>query len=358
MNNIMFLKPAYVLPIALLLLFMGCNKTENDSNESAALNKVSTPPAEIIVSAETDENIANPTQISAFENGFVLYDHALKQVLVFSENGEFHNSFGSGGKGPGEFQTVSTLSYNSDQIIVSDSELLRLTAFDIDGNMLSNQELAPSLFAMDNAILSSSQFITPTNGREGGLAKFVDTGKQIEVVFGEPVTKTPEVADFNQWRKDFSSGKVPDFFRNQVAISGNESFFYLFLQTEGVLAQYNHDGALNWQKSFDLPEFKDEFERFIERNRTNTAGTVYMLQYVSEMEQHDDGVYMLLRIPNRYPPTLLFSDHTGNKIKKIQFNGMDERPSRFSISPDKKWLWFLNVSAGIVYRAPFMIPKE
>jgi len=356
--NIIPLKLYGLLPVLLLIIFTGCNKNEKESDENEGLNTGQTRNAEVILSAETDKSIANPTQITAFEGGFILYDHALKQILFYSENGELINTFGREGKGPGEFQSVTKLKYDSGRIIASDSELLRLSEFDMHGNIISNEELASSFFAMDNAILSSKQFITPTNGQEDALAKFVNSENEVEIVFGEPVTETPEVADFNQWRKDFSSGKVPDFFRNRVAISGEESFFYLFLQTEGILNQYNTDGSLNWQKKFDLPEFRDAFGRFLERNRGNTSGNVYMLQYVWEMEQDEDGVYILINAPASYTPTLLFINHGGNKIEKMHFNGMDERPSGFSISPDKKWIWFLNVSAGIVYRSSFSTRKE
>lgn len=340
------------LLIYILIVWLGYN-SENDFNHHASISTNHIQPAEIILNVETDEIIANPTSITAFDDGFILYDNALHQILIFTEDGEHIRTFGSRGRGPGEFQWVSTLTYDSGQIIVSDPELLRLTSFDVDGNFLSNQNIPSSVFAMDNAIISSRQFITPTNGREDGLALFTDRENNHEFVFGEPVTTSPDVADFNQWQRDLSSGQVPGSFRNRVAISGGESFYYLFLQTEGILRQYNTDGELIWEKEFELPEFEDEFNRFVERNRDNPPGRMYMLQYVHKMEQNEEGVFMLLRIPNNYPPTILFLDHDGENQRKFHFDEMEYRPSHFSISPGKEWIYFLNTSRGIVYRSRF-----
>jgi len=180
----------------------------------------------------------------------------------------------------------------------------------LKGNLLLNHDLSASIFAFDNAIISPNKFITPNNGQDSGLARFIDRKNNFELVFREPVTETPEVADLNEWQRDLSSGKVPDFFRNGVAISGDQSYFYLFLQTEGVLQKINSlDGDLIWEKKFELPEFKDEFDRFVEQNRNNTFGRVSMLQYVHKMEQDENGVYLFLRSTDTYLPTILLVDH-------------------------------------------------
>jgi hypothetical protein len=341
-----------ILICTILACCLACT-AENETDYQDNNGNEITQSAEIILSVEKDEVIANPTRITASNNGFILYDDALNQIAVFTNDGDHVSTFGRQGRGPGEFQSVSTLRYDSGTIIVSDSELLRLTGFGSDGKIVSNHDLTASLFAMDNAILSSSRYITPTNGQEGGLAKFVDSEAGNEFVFGEPVTKTPEAADFNQWHQDLSAGKVPDFFRNRIAVSGNESLFYLFLQTEGVLRQYSSDGDLIWEKQIEIPEFEKEFERFVERNKDNPPGRMYMLQYVHKMEQTEDGVYMLLRIPGEFSTTLLFVDSSGENHRYYRFKEMEYRPSHFSISPDRQWVYFLNTSQGIIYRSSF-----
>ena len=340
------------LVCAIMAFCLTCT-TENENDYQNNNSDDITLSAEIILSIETDDIIANPTRITAFNDGFILYDNALNQILIFSESGDHIQTFGRQGRGPGEFLSISSLKFVSGKIIVSDSELLRLTSFDLSGNHLSSQDLTASLFAFDNTVISPTQFITPTNGQEGGLAKFVDRENNIEFVFGEAVTTPPGFADLNQLQRDLSSGRVPDFFRNRVAISGDETFFYLFLQTEGILQQYSNEGVLIWEKKFELPEFDDEFNRFVEQNRNNPPGRMYMLQYVHIMEHNEEGVFMLLRIPNNYPPTILYANHDGEDQRKFHFNEMEYRPSHFSISPSKEWIYFLNTSHGIVYRSSF-----
>lgn len=217
----------YIFICIIPVLCFSCSAEQESDHQGYSHDDI-TNSAEIILSAENDERIANPSQISATESGFILYDDGFKQIMVFNENGEPVHTFGREGRGPGEFQTVSAMMYDGDHIVVSDPELLRLTSFDSDGGVVSGHELTPSLFAMNNAILSTDRYITPTNGREGGLAKFADHESGDEFVFGEPVVQTPESADFDQWHQDFSAGKVPDFFRNHIAMSGNGSLFYLF----------------------------------------------------------------------------------------------------------------------------------
>lgn len=338
-----------------LIYCLGCNTEGEHSNQSGNID-VSTQSAEIVLSVETDEIIAGPTLITAFDDGFILYDDAEHKIHLFSETGAHLNSFGRGGRGPGEFQSVSTITYDAGKIIVSDSKLLRLTSFDLKGSILTSHDLTASLSAMANTILSPHAFITPTNGHEGGLAKFVDRENDTKLVFGEPVTTPPEAVDFNQWQRDLSSGKVPDFFKNNVAVSGDDSSFYIFLQTQGLLQKFDVQGELDWEKKFNLPEFQDEYDRFVEQNKDNPPGRMYMLQYVYKMEQNEDGIYMLLRIPHTYPPTMLFLDHDEDSQRKIQFVDMGHRPSRFSISPDGKWIYLLNRSRGIVYRSS--VPDE
>jgi len=337
------------LVIILAILVTVC-QSKNRSSDSSENKTISSDSVEILLSIEKNDVIANPVRITSTPEGFALYDKGFHQIKLFTENGKPLLSFGQEGKGPGEFQSVSAIKSFSDQIIVSDSELLLQYSFDLDGNLVSTTEIASTLYAIDNEIVTPGAFVSPTSGMQNSLAFFSDKNREINYHFGEPVVKAPKAADFNKWQKEFSQGKVPDFFRNRVGISADQSRIYLFLQTEGILQQYDLKGKLKWEKSFNLPEFNDEFDRFIKENKDNEPGKVYMLQYVYDMEQDEIGVYMLLRIPHKYPVTILFIGHDGKNIKFYKFNNIEHRPSRFSISPDKEWIYFLNTSRGVVYR--------
>ncbi|MDZ7773146.1 MAG: hypothetical protein U5K31_10490 [Balneolaceae bacterium] len=307
--------------------------------------------AESILDVRENEEIANPTRLAATDGGFALYDAGTGMVNIYSEEAELTASFGGRGRGPGEFQSVSALAYRNGLVLVSDSDLLRLTSFGQNGNVERTVDLEAALYAIDTGILSSQSFLVPTNGQQESLALYVDRENGSEFRFGEPVVEAPGVADFNSWQKDLSSGTVPDFFRNRVAVSGRDSLLYLFLQTEGVLRQYDSGGNLTWERRFsERPEFRDEFDRFVEQNRDNEPGEMYMLQYAYEMQQTDRGVYLFLRIPPAYPPTLLFVDHSNSGSRLIRIEGMDPRPSHFSIAPSGNRVYFLNIGEGVVYR--------
>lgn len=348
MNNIrLFIK------LILTLLIVGC-QSESSSTEVSRHGEISSDSIQTLLSIEEDQEIVNPRYITSTADGFALYDDGLHEVQLFSENGDHISSFGNEGRGPGEFQSVSTIKSMDDQIMVSDSERLVQYSFNPEGELISTVKLDPNLYTIDNEIVSPSAFITPTNGRNNSLATFIDKNSDAEFNLGEPVVEPQGSVDLNQLEKAFSEGKLPDFIRNRVDISAGSSYIYLFLQTEGVLQQYNLNGELNWEKSLELPEFNDEYDRFVSENKDQEPGKVYMLQYVHDMEQDEDGLYMLLKIPEKYPTTILSVDHNGEKMQYYRFNNIEHRPSQFSISPDQEWIYFLNVSQGIVYQSSWI----
>lgn len=339
-----------ILLLSIVFLSASCGRQQDAQPETDSSTDIIFQ-SEIVVSVEDSEVIANPTRIASYDDGFILFDSALNKVMIFSGNGELRYSFGRQGRGPGEFRNVSSVSYHNGRIVINDSELLRHTVFMFDGELEYNHNLSASLFAFNTATAAPGRFITPTNGSEGGLAKLVDRIGNTELVLGTPVTEAPEVADFNQWQRELASGRVPDFFRNTVAVSADESYIYLFLQTEGILQQFSWDGELNWEKTIELPEFEKAFERFVENNKDNPPGRVFMLQYVDAIAQNENGVYMLLNTSGETLPTVLRVDHAGENRHLYRFEGMQHRPSQFSITPNRENAWFLNVSDGVVYQS-------
>lgn len=349
---------ASVIFLAAMLL-AGCGGSESTPGEpgtnptgSELLHGVpDTLQAERILDVREDESLANPTRIAAAGEGFALYDNGTGEVTVFTGEAEPSASFGGRGRGPGEFQSVSSLAYRDGQFLVADGELLRLTAYGPEGTVESTVDLAPALYAIETGVISSRTFMVPTNGQQESLARYINRENDREFTFGKPVVEAPGAADFNSWQKDLAAGTVPDFFRNRVAVSGSDSLLYLFLQTEGVLRQYGLQGTRNWERGFaDLPEFQDEFDGFVEENKDNEPGQMYMLQYTYGLQQTTRGIYMLLRIPSAYPPTLLYVDHRNLGSRLIRVEGMDPRPSHFSIAPSGNRIYFLNTGKGVVYR--------
>jgi len=334
----------------IVIVLLSC-KSDAEKDSYTPVEEITSKSAEIILRVQNESRIAIPLRIAATQAGFALYDYGLHQIQLFSTDGTFIRSFGNEGKGPGEFKNISTIKTCSSQIIVSDSKLLRQTSFDSEGNLQQMYDISSTLFASDNAIIGPGKYITPTNGEEKSLAKFVDRNHDREFIFGKPVVDSPGFADINKWRRDISSGKVPDFFRNQIAITGNESYWYLFLQTEGILQQYNTKGEQIWEKKLILPEFEAAFDRFIENEIVSSGGNISILRYVNKMELNNDGVYLLLRTPKTFPLSLLFVDHEGEKVRMFRFTDIQNAVNEFSISPNGKWIYFVDGARGIIYRS-------
>ena len=72
-------------------------------------------------------------KIKVDENRIYLMDNSLKQILIFSLEGEFVRAFGRSGEGPGEFRFLYTMDVKDNLIACFDQGNRRMTLFDTSG---------------------------------------------------------------------------------------------------------------------------------------------------------------------------------------------------------------------------------
>ncbi len=79
------------------------------------------------------------------DGSIVVANDGTAELRFFGEDGTFLGTVGARGSGPGEFQTLSgLLRYGPDSIAVFDSELRRLTVYDLTGNFGRSATLLPA----------------------------------------------------------------------------------------------------------------------------------------------------------------------------------------------------------------------
>lgn len=335
--------------IILGLLITACNP--NEEAESLSPSQIISE-IEVLIDQESVGPVTNPMEIVAMDEGFAVFDASDFQIYIFSEAGDLLTSFGGQGNGPDEFQNISSMKFINDNLVVIDPTRLLVHTYDLEGNKISTSSLEANLYVAQSQPLSQTTVVSPTNGQENSLARIRDTSSEESILFGEPIVPAGMPADFAQWQEDISNGRFPDFFRNQLLISAGPEHVYLFLTSEGILQQFSLNGDLNWEKTFDLPEFEAEYNHFVEENSDFDGGNMYSLAYITDIDQNDQGVYMLLRLPDSCPPTVLYVDHAGENQRLFRYDEMEYQPVGFSISPDGESVYLLNRSQGIVYRSP------
>lgn len=129
------------------------------------------------------------TDISAFvvlDDGSMLVGQSSEgMVKVFDRAGEFVNSFGGSGAGPGEFQSITGLGYSGDTVWVSDVRQARITRFTRDGGLIGVRRVQGELFRgvgrplTPMAYLLGGRYLATALQEEGD---FLNGGRGVEFV--------------------------------------------------------------------------------------------------------------------------------------------------------------------------------
>ncbi len=91
------------------------------------------------VAGDGPDRFNRPTDVAVASNGdfFVSDGYVNTRVAKFDRTGKFIRDWGSGGTGPGQFDTVHSITIDSrDRVLVADRENSRVQIFDLEGNFL------------------------------------------------------------------------------------------------------------------------------------------------------------------------------------------------------------------------------
>ena len=207
-----------LLCITFLLLIYSCVNDEPDDS----LTEITIDQAELILSAEKDDEIARPSTFRVTTDGFCLYDFGLHKILCYDENGNRQLMFGKEGQGPGEFQGLAGFWIFDELITAFDQQGAKLLYYDHDGSFLREENLEQENFAPGLTMIGPEQLFIPLNGKDGKLAAYFDNKSGERFSFGGADLEESEF-DASEISQSIERGTLPDFMLGRVMIAAGEN---------------------------------------------------------------------------------------------------------------------------------------
>lgn len=343
--------PKYLIPILFLLLFLySCGKNGEEIN----VTEITIDQAELVLSAETDPDIANPSIIRTTDNGFYIYDFGVQKILYYDKEGNQQLKFGHEGQGPGEFQGAGGFWVFDDELVLFDQRGAKILHFSRDGTFLKEESIEQEDFAPGLTMSAPGRFYIPLNGKDGKLAKFIDKTGDTRFAFGEADIPDTDF-DAGKVRQSIERGNLPDNMLGRVSISAGDERVYLFHTAVGKLQAYDTDGNLQAEIILDLPVMEESKQEFFEHSKQALErGFFILFSYINDMSATGNGVALLLNTPSDHPVTVLSLDKNLRNKTIIQYETDTlEHVSTFSLDEDKNSIYLVNMGTSEIFRAPW-----
>jgi len=356
----------YWLPL-LLVFSYACSTPENKQNENFYdLGEIH---VEVFLDAETDAFIGSPGQIISGNDVVYFSDNAFKQIIGVNMDGENVFSFGKQGRGPGEFISPSRFWVFDEGFMVYDYNSFKFINYNLEAEATgdriiernpANPDGFPPNIPMTVEAVSSEKLVIPTNGRNGSLFAIANTQSDDLIFAGKAIGEHVESYNPEEVQMEFNKGAIPPIFQNLVLLSTRSSAIYSFQQTTGLLEKFNYSGDFIWGILVQPDVQKRLFEEIAKANENLDAETCchQLFNYAWSLDANEEGVAILLNVPEGESVTVAWIPEDGSKIKLATFpllnQGKHNMPGSFTISPDNKWVYFLNSIDGVVTRAEWL----
>lgn len=353
--------PFLLLLLSVAFLKSCSGKTDPEKTEAIPIDTLFVQDFEEIVTTESAQ-LVEPLELeNVDEQHFAVLDNRLSKILVFDYSGEKKWEFGKKGSGPGEWEDVNgpaDLNYQNEKFMVYNRAQLKLDFFAVSGEYIESVPLPQFMYFSNKKLLDDSTLLVTTDGNENSLATIYEMGEPVKVIkkVGKPVVEYTGAPNFENQRRTYAGGEVPDEAKNSALAIHVDSRFLIFMQTLGEIRLYNEEGKL--LKSTGLPEVVKNplFQRIAERNKNLPANTVANLSYALNMEATPEQIYILTpdfeRGGNEINPHLLIYDHNLDLQKHFVLIPQDKPAflTVFIITPDAEIL-FLDVENSRVLKA-------
>ncbi|MFO7845363.1 MAG: 6-bladed beta-propeller [Balneolaceae bacterium] len=342
-------------------LLLGC-KADGDTEKTAVTEHIVNN-VKVFLSAEDTPILGRPTAIKAVSDGLYFVDEGHSQITKVDEEGNHLLSFGNRGRGPGELQSIAGFWPFKNEYLVYDYNSFKFLTFDDRGELIDEEILTENPVNPDSEFsipitldaLSPDKLLIPTGGRNGSLFAIADRVGSNVTYSGTAVGEFIREYNNQEVMQAYSRGEIPDILLNLVMLSSSSKAIYSLQQTTGILEKYTHAGEQVWEKELNIPAHRNLFDRIAEHNRNaeqNDHRRNFMV--ARAMDALDDGVALLLNMPEAQPLTIAWISEDGNTIDLIEVEGLtlDVRgfAEGFTVSPDRKHAYFLERSLGTIYR--------
>ena len=136
--------PKVIILFCFCGLFLACNENTEIAQDKLPLPHSGVRTAkkekvrmekvgEILLREDNEVHIGTVKKLRVDENHVFLMDTSLKQILMFSLEGEFIRTLGRRGGGPGEFRYLYTMDVKNNLVACFDQGNFRITLFDTSG---------------------------------------------------------------------------------------------------------------------------------------------------------------------------------------------------------------------------------
>ncbi|TVR26784.1 MAG: hypothetical protein EA390_14410 [Balneolaceae bacterium] len=342
-------------------LLLGC-KAEYDIEKTAFTEHI-VKNTQVFLSAEDTPFLGRPTTIKAVSDGLLFVDVGHYQITKVDKEGNHLLSFGNYGRGPGELQSIAGFWPFKNEYLVYDYTSFKFLTYDDRGKLLDEEVLNENPLNPDSEFsipitldaLSSDKLIIPSGGRQGSLFAIADRKSGDVSYFGNTVGESVQVYNNREVMQAYSRGEIPDIMLNLVMLSNSSNAIYSLQQTTGLLEKYTHTGEQVWEMEMNIPAQRNLFDQVAEYNKGLEAGDAPRLFiYAQAMDALDDGVALLLNLPNEQPLTIAWVPEDGNTIDLIEVEGisLDVRGFMvgFTVSPDGQHAYYLERNIGTIYK--------
>jgi|GEM_PF-1766565 len=340
-----------LLLLSILIPFMfSCGSTADENG----FTEITIDEANLFTSAETDDNIANPSTIRVADNQVYLYDFGLQKIHHYATNGNRIRMFGEQGQGPGEFQGLAGFWVFDNEIAAFDQRGAKLLYYSRDGRFLNEEAIDQENFAPGFTMTGPGQLIIPLNGRDGKLAKYKDiTGGQ-SFAFGDAEI---EASDFDPGAisQSLERGNLPSYMLGRISVAAGDDRIFLFHIATGKLQAFDKEGTLQAEIVLDLPVMEKIKEEFFEQSRTALEqGFFILFSYINSIKATDNGVALLLNAPIDYPVTVLTLDKSLQNQTAFYYDfEILGRVQTIDIDEANNTIYFVNMGTSEVFRAPW-----
>lgn len=350
---------------------LGC--VADNNVEESIIHEHVVKNTQVFLSAEDTPFLARPTEIKAVSDGLYFVDVGHYQITKVDKEGNHLLSFGNRGRGPGEFQSIAGFWPLADRYLVYDYNSFKFVTFDLNGEITDEEILEKNPVNPESGrsipitveVLPSGKLLIPTGGSEGSLFAIAEPSGGNVIYAGTALGEFIARYDNEEVMQAFSRGEIPGLFKNLVMIGVSSSAIYSLQQTTGILEKYTHAGEQVWELELSIPGQEGLMDHIAQHNietvRSNEPTQTFM--YARAMDASEEGVAMLLNMPEDHPVTVAWIPDDGSRIDLVEIEGlkMDVQGfmEGFTVSPDDQRAYYLERGMGTIYQIewPFRVNR-
>lgn len=342
-------------------LLLGCNT--GSSGNTTVFTEHTVINAQLFLRIENAPFLGRPTAIKAVADGLFIVDEGHYQITKVDRGGNQVLSFGNHGRGPGEIQSIAGFWTFETEYLVYDYNSFKFLTFDHRGKLINEEVLNENPIDPDSGFsipitldaLSSDKLLIPTSGRHGSLFAIADRNTGDVTFTGFAVGEFVKSYNNQEVMQALSRGEIPSRLVNLVMLSSSSTAIYSLQQTTGVLEKYTHTGKKVWEKKLNIPVQNNLFDQISEHNMGMGPGDIpRIFMYARAMDALDNGVALLLNLPEDQPLTIVWIPEDGNTIDLIEVEGitLDVHGfvEGFTVSPKGTHAYFLEQSSSKIFK--------